>query len=311
MKFQPCVVLALALLTVVGCSDPIGGRDRHGPAIGPPSMAVYHTDPTTTVTPVPGGFVLRKDLSGFANYGAADQAADILYSTESDQWEFDMSVIPGPIMSATAVISLVLDDHYGRPESDYVGTITLNGTEVFSGGFATDLGASHGVPGGEVFTNWRTVSFPFSILAPPTYTVAIHNNTTGPVFGDWIAIDFIEVHVLTRISIAIDIKPGSDLNPITPESKGTTPVAILGSAGFDAPAEVDRASLTFGRTGDEQSLAFCNASAEDVNADGMLDLVCHFTSRPSGFQTGDTEGILNGQTLRGTPIQGRDRVRVL
>jgi hypothetical protein len=265
---------------------------------------------TQTVTPVPGGFVLRKELNEFANYGVADQAADILYSTESDQWEFDMSVIPGPIVSATVVISLALDDHYGRPESDYVGTITLNGTEVFSGGFASDLGASHGAPFAEVFTNWRLVRFPFSSLAPPVYTIAIHNNTTGELFGDWIAVDFIEVHAFTHMTIAVDIQPGSDISSINPENMGAIPVAILSTPHFDAPTQVDRTSLMFGRTGDEQSLAFCNAGAEDVNADGMLDLVCHFTTQPTGFQNGDTEGILKGETVDGTPIQGRDHVRV-
>ena len=48
--------------------------------------------------------------------------------------------------------------------------------------------------------------------------------------------------------------------------------------------------LTFGRTGDEGALAFCGEIAEHVNADGRLDLVCHFTTQQTGFQCGDTEG---------------------
>lgn len=58
--------------------------------------------------------------------------------------------------------------------------------------------------------------------------------------------------------------------------------------------------VPFGRTGDEGSLAFCGEIAEDVNADGRLDLVCHFTTQKTGFQSGDTEGILKGQTKGGT-----------
>ena len=117
--------------------------------------------------------------------------------------------------------------------------------------------------------------------------------------------------VQNTIRVVIDIKPGSNPNSINPTSKGTTPVAILSSADFDAPAQVDRTSLTFGRTGDEASLAFCNASSEDVNADGRLDLVCHFTIQQTGFLSGDTEGILKGRTVSGTPIEGRDAVRVI
>ena len=111
--------------------------------------------------------------------------------------------------------------------------------------------------------------------------------------------------------VAIDIKPGSNPNSIKLGSKGTIPVAILSTADFDAPAEVDRTSLTFGRTGDEASLAFCGTTLKDVNGDGRLDLVCHFKTQLTGFQGGDTEGILKGETVGGTAIEGRDAVRVV
>ena len=58
--------------------------------------------------------------------------------------------------------------------------------------------------------------------------------------------------------IDIDIKPGSHHNTINPKSKGKIPVAILSTEDFDAPSKVDRDSLTFGSTGEEDSLAFCN-----------------------------------------------------
>ena len=81
--------------------------------------------------------------------------------------------------------------------------------------------------------------------------------------------------------------------------------------GEGAPAEVDRASLSFGRTGDEASLAFCGQTAQDVNADGRLDLVCHFTTQLTGFLSDDTEGVLKGKTVGEMPIEGRDAVRVI
>jgi len=113
------------------------------------------------------------------------------------------------------------------------------------------------------------------------------------------------------IHVEIDIKPGSFPNSINLKSGGRVPVAILSAADFDAPAQVHPTSLTFGRTGDEASLAFCTKSAEDVNGDGLLDLVCHFNTQQTGFQSGDTEGILKGRTADGTPIEGRDGVRVV
>jgi len=55
----------------------------------------------------------------------------------------------------------------------------------------------------------------------------------------------------------------------------------------------------------------CTKSNEDVNGDGLLDVVCHFNTQDTGFQEGDTEGILQGQTVDGTPIEGRDSVRIV
>ena len=111
--------------------------------------------------------------------------------------------------------------------------------------------------------------------------------------------------------VTIDIKPGSQTNPINPRSSGKIPVAILSTPDFNAPSEVDRASLTFGSTGNEHSLVSCNKKGTDVNGDGLKDLMCHFKTKLAGFKFGDTEGILKGQTLGGVPIEGRDVVRVL
>jgi uncharacterized delta-60 repeat protein len=112
------------------------------------------------------------------------------------------------------------------------------------------------------------------------------------------------------ITVSVDIEPGEFPNAINPGSNGTTPVAILSTGMFDAPSQVDTGSLRFGRTGTEASLAFCS-SPEDVNGDGRLDVVCHFTTKKEGFQPGDSQGVLTGQTVTGTPIQGTDSVVIV
>ena len=114
----------------------------------------------------------------------------------------------------------------------------------------------------------------------------------------------------TTIPTRLDIRPGDNPNSINPRSRGTIPVAILSTADFDAPFQVDESSLTFGSIGNEDSLDFC-AGSEDVNTDGLLDLVCHFDTQATGFQPGDTAGILMGKTIDGTPIQGGDAVRIV
>jgi len=111
--------------------------------------------------------------------------------------------------------------------------------------------------------------------------------------------------------VDMDIKPGSVPNTINRASRGKIPVAILSSPTFDATAHVDISSLTFGRTGDEASLAFCDADVQDVNNDGLPDVVCHFETQAAGFLSGDTQGILKGRTQTGARFRGTDSVRVL
>lgn len=112
-------------------------------------------------------------------------------------------------------------------------------------------------------------------------------------------------------SVAIDIKPGGFPNSVNLGSEGTIPVALLSHATLDAPTQIDRTSLTFGRTGDEQSLAFCDTKVKDVNKDKRPDLVCHFKTPSTGFQIGDTQGILKAQTTAGIPLTGLDSVQIV
>lgn len=107
-----------------------------------------------------------------------------------------------------------------------------------------------------------------------------------------------------------DIMPGSDPNEINLNSMGNIPVAILSLHGFDATSEVDKTSLAFGATGDEISLSKCTAN-EDVNFDGRDDVLCHFSTQDSGFVMGDTEGIIKGDFVDGTPFKSRDAVIIV
>lgn len=110
--------------------------------------------------------------------------------------------------------------------------------------------------------------------------------------------------------LMIDIQPGSDRNSINRKAMGAIPVALLSTEDFDVLTQVDEFSLTFGRTGDELSFRFCG-EAEDVNDDGLLDLVCHFDAQTADFLPGDTGAFLRGETFNGIPIIGADSVRIL
>jgi 6-phosphogluconolactonase (cycloisomerase 2 family) len=98
---------------------------------------------------------------------------------------------------------------------------------------------------------------------------------------------------------------------IDPNSRGDIRVAILSTASFSAPSLVDMTSLTFGHSGTEKSLDYCETRSKDVNHDGIPDLVCHFKVSQMNFQKGDTVGTLNGMQLdKVTPIQGSAPIKI-
>src|SRR6266487_3650225 len=112
--------------------------------------------------------------------------------------------------------------------------------------------------------------------------------------------------------VIVEIKPPASAPvAVNPNSQGKIPVAILSSPTFNAVTQVDQTSLTFGATGDEASLAFCDASGQDVNGDGLPDLVCHFNTQATGFQTGSSTAVLKGKTLSGAPIEGSEAIVIV
>lgn len=112
------------------------------------------------------------------------------------------------------------------------------------------------------------------------------------------------------MEVGIDIAPGTSANVIYQNVPLIT-VAILSADGFDAVRDVDRSSLTFGKTGDEASLNSClSKQGRDVNSDGRGDLICYFRLSLTGIVLGDTQAILRGQTLNGTAFEGMDSIIV-
>jgi hypothetical protein len=107
----------------------------------------------------------------------------------------------------------------------------------------------------------------------------------------------------------IDIKPGSDENPIDPLNRGVIPVAILGSDTFDVQG-VDVATLAFGPDG-APPFHRVSGHLREMNDDGFTDLLAHFATEETGIAFGDEEACLTGELLDGVPFEGCDTIKTV
>jgi len=139
----------------------------------------------------------------------------------------------------------------------------------------------------------------FPIPPPPDFFQGIGCRGTVSLFGNIIIASPVFI-------VDIDIKPGSDPNSINTKSMGKVPVAILGSVSFDV-TQVDVTTLTFGPAGASPAHS---GHLEDVNGDGLTDLVSHYVQKQTGLAVGDIQACITGVLLDGTPISGCDSVKV-
>lgn len=153
-----------------------------------------------------------------------------------------------------------------------------------------------------------------SSLTPISVTIVVPTSTTASLVFQEIGVsncagsvlDDVKLVEVTTLTVAIDIKPGSDPNSINPRSRGVIPVAILTTDTFDATT-VDETTVLFGATGTEA--APVHVALEDVDDDGDTDMILHFNTQDTGIQCGDTSASLTGETFDGQMIQGSDSIK--
>lgn len=112
-----------------------------------------------------------------------------------------------------------------------------------------------------------------------------------------------------EIAAALDIKPGSDTNPVNLRSRGVIPVAILGGTDLDVTT-VDVSTLAFG-PGEATPVHAAGGHLEDVNDDGHTDLVSHYSTQAAGLAAEATQACVTGRTSDGTPLRGCDGVTIV
>ena len=162
-------------------------------------------------------------------------------------------------------------------------------------------------------------SFYWGAKAPAVGSPAL---VQGEVEGEWVSFgdDQDLGFSLFGFSTGIDIRPGSDENPVNLRSRGLLPVAVLSTDAFDATT-LDPAAITLGdNDGADTPVATRRngtlfASLEDVNEDGLLDLVLHFEVQAlvanGDLDAGTTFLVLNGATSDGGPLRAADAVRIV
>ena len=119
-------------------------------------------------------------------------------------------------------------------------------------------------------------------------------------------------NILTQ-KIDINVKRHTDHNKIVSKSNGLIEIAILSSKIFDAPNDIIKDTLTFGKTGDEKSFDKCIDNHQDVNKDGYGDLVCFFRINKTDISIIDGEnqiGILKDFSNKNIYLEGADFVEV-
>jgi hypothetical protein len=92
------------------------------------------------------------------------------------------------------------------------------------------------------------------------------------------------------------------------------PVAILTTSEFDATT-VQPDTVCFGDS-DSATERSCEevhgtGHIEDVDGDGMLDMLLHYYAQKTGIEQQDTEACLSGQTNSGVRFRGCDSIRVV
>jgi hypothetical protein len=105
---------------------------------------------------------------------------------------------------------------------------------------------------------------------------------------------------------SLDIQPGRSGNVVRLRSRALIRVALLGSPTFDV-LDIDPTTLAFGPAA--AAPAHESGRLVDVNGDGFVDFVSHYTIPETGIALGDAQACLTGRLLHGAAFGGCDSIR--
>jgi hypothetical protein len=187
----------------------------------------------------------------------------------------------------------------------------FNGTDVFG---INDFGDIVGEYYDDSYHNFLYSGGAFATIVVPgasltsAYSNAIYGiNNSGQIVGYYVDDNSIMhgfVATPIRKSVSIDIKPGSEPNSINLKSKGVVPVAILTTEDFDA-STVDPTTVRFA------DAPPVKRTMEDVDFDGDLDMLLHFSTQELNLDANSIESTLTGMTDDEIEIVGKDSVNIV
>jgi hypothetical protein len=211
-------------------------------------------------------------------------------------------------------------------------TVTVDGSTVFSESFGFN-NPSFVPPPGVLIIEYMPLGFnpdfddsAYDMGSNPAFDGIPHSASTltiewfaegdGWQGGDdesW-AIENLEIIVDASIEVDIDIKPDSDPNSINCENeKGTITVAVLTTEDFEA-LSIDHKTVTFegaSETHVNKKTGEPLRHMEDIDLDGDMDLVFHYSLGDTTLTCGSETGTLIGETYDGVFVSGTDSVRMV
>ncbi|MCZ6689050.1 MAG: SBBP repeat-containing protein [Planctomycetota bacterium] len=242
--------------------------------------------------------------SSYLGGSASDQGIGVAVASSGDAY------VTGQTFSSDFPLEGALDSTRGGAADGFIARLNATGSSLafssYLGGDAS-LDAGRGVavdPAGNFVVVGCTSSsdYPTSAGAADTSFeggregFVVRYSTGGAASGQ----------------VDIDIKPDGEPNPIRPGSTGVVPVAILSSDTFDATT-VDPATITLAGAGVKTvgKGGRLLAHHEDVNGDGLLDLLCQIVTAEMNLDSGATTATLEAMTFDGLAITGEDTVKII
>ena len=109
----------------------------------------------------------------------------------------------------------------------------------------------------------------------------------------------------TAVNLAV--LPWSVANEINPASEGLIPVAMMGSAVFDA-AEIDLGTVRFGPS---KAMSTGAVGVFDLNGDSYDDMWVSFATQDTGIVCDDTDVSVYGESYTGQTFSGIDQIATI